>query len=162
MAILPRTGRAAIAKALKAIPAYLAWGTGDGAWDASSVPAENPDATGLMAEIGRRLASSIEYVVPDAAGPIDIAGAGTFSVTSTPTRHLLYTFRFDFGDAPSATIREIGLFINCITNPGLPPGQMYFTPDQIVGPGDLLQLENRVPITRSTGSRETFQLLITL
>lgn len=162
MAILPKSGRAAIAKALKDVPAFLAWGTGDGAWGSTGIPAENPDATSLLAEIGRRKATSVDYAVPDTNGTIEIAGAGKFSVSTTPTRYLVYTFRFDFADAPTATLREIGLFINCTTDPALPVGQMYFTPAQVLQAGDLLQLENIAPIIRSAGSRETFQLLITL
>lgn len=161
MAILTRTGRAAIAKALKAIPSYLAWGIGDGAWS-STIPPENPDATALIAEVGRRKATSVDYVMPDENGTIEIPGAGLFSVSATPTRQLVYTFKFDFAEASDQTIRELGIFVNVQTNPALPPGQMYFTPDQVVQAGDLLQLEHRAPITRSPGSRETFQLLLTL
>lgn len=163
MAILTKNGREAIAKALKSglANSFMAWGTGDGAWS-TTVPPEDPNATTLQNEVGRRKITSIDYVTPDEDGTIEIAGAGLFSVSATPTRQIVYTAKFDFADASDQTIREIGIFINAQTNPALPPGQMYFTPDQVVDSGDLLQLEHRTPIVRSPGSREVFQMLITL
>lgn len=161
MAILTRTGRSAIASALQAKVSYMAWGIGDGAWT-TTWPSEDADATELIAEVGRRKATSIQFVVPDADGEFEIAGAGRFSVSATPTRQLLYTFKFDFADASDQIIRELGIFINVETDPGLPPGQMYFTPDQIIDQGDLLQLEHRSPIVRSSGTRDIMHMLITI
>lgn len=163
MAILTRSGRAAIAKALKAAvgSTFLAIGRGDGAWS-STWPAESPTATALIDEIGRRKATSINYVVQDDNGEFEIPGAGKFAITATPTRQLMYTFNFAFEDAAAETIRELGIFINVQTNGALPPGQMFFTPAQVTNPGDLLQLENRAPIVRTASTREIFNLLVTL
>jgi hypothetical protein len=161
MAILTRSGRAALAKTLKATPSYLGLGSGNGSWT-TTWPAEDASANTLMAEFGRRKASGIDYVVQDDNGEIEIPGAGNFSVSSTPTRQLVYTFKLAFADAPTAVIRELGIFINVTVNPALPAGQMWFTPSQIVQSGDLLQLEHRAPIARTPASREIFSLLITL
>lgn len=159
MAILPKSGRAAIAKAIKSQTIHLAWGTGDGAW--TTPPAEDADATALTAEIGRRTALEAAYVTPDAEGDIVIDGAGRFSRSVEPTNNLYSTFRFDFADAPAAVIREIGVFVGTVTDPDLPAGQQYFVPADIVDPGVLLQIEHKAPIYRSPSTRETFEILIT-
>lgn len=159
MAILPRSGRVALATSIKDQPLHLAWGLGNPAWG-ESFPAENADATGLISEVGRRVITSASYVVPDSAGDIEITGAGRFTVTTTPTNRLLVSTKFDFADAPGAVIREFGLFVGTEVMAGLPPGQMYFTPDQIVDPGTLLQLENCLPVYRSASTRELREFLI--
>lgn len=158
MAILTKAGRTAIAEAMKAEALHLAWGPGDGTW--TSAPAEDANATALTGEIGRRLVTSVEYVVPDSAGDIEIAGVGLFSLSVTPTNRLLVTTQFDFADAPTAVIRQIGLFVGTVTDSGLPAGQRYFAPGDITSPGRLLQLENRSPIYRSSGTRERFEILL--
>lgn len=158
MALLTTAGRATIAAAVKSMPMHLAWGPGDGAW--TNPPAESAAATTITNEIGRRLITSCDYVVPDSAGAIEVAGVGKFSVSSTPTSRLFVVTRFDFGDAPTATIRQLGLFVGCTTNPALPAGQKYFTPDQIVTPGSLLQIQNQAPQPRSPATREQFEILI--
>ena len=158
MALLTLAGRAAIAAAVKAQPMHLAWGPGDGSWTVP--PAESASSTVVTNEIGRRLISYSEFVVPDASGLIEVADVGRFSISSTPTNRLWVVTRFDFADAPTATIRQLGLFVGTTTNPALPAGQKYFTPDQIVSPGSLLQIENQAPVPRSPATREQFEILI--
>lgn len=168
MAILPRDGRAAIAASVKAQPLHLAWGSGLSSWG-DNPPPENADSTALLAEIGRRKVTSVQYVTPDTNGEYDFVtgadGAGNpiiskFSVTTTPTNRLMVSTRFDFADAPSAVIREFGLFVGTQTIAGLPAGQMYFTPGEVADPGKLLQLEHCAPIYRSASTRELRQFLI--
>lgn len=168
MAILPRAGRAAIAASVKAQPLHLAWGAGLTSWG-DTPPPESADATGLVAEIGRRKVTSAEYVVPASNGEYEFVtgadGAGNpiaskFSISPTPTNRLMVSTRFDFSDAPSAVIREFGLFVGTQTIAGLPAGQMYFTPGEIADPGTLLQLEHCKPIYRSASTRELRQFLI--
>lgn len=159
MAILPRSGRAAIAKAIKNQTIHLAWGLGDGEW--TTPPAENALATELLDEIGRREAVEVAFVVPDEDGTISIEGAGTFTRTETATNQLYLSFKFDASNAPTAVIREIGVFAGTVTATGLPAGQKYFEPSEITDPGTLLQLENKTPIYRAANTRETFDILIT-
>lgn len=160
MAILPNQGRVAIAYSIKSLPLHCAWGTGDGAWT-SVVPPENPDATGLMAEIGRRTVTAIDYVVPDPAGAI-IVSTGTFKLSpgGAPTKWVWIRTTFDFGDASSSVIREMAVFVDTKVQAGLPPGQAYFTPGQITDPGLLLYLENQTPIFRSPAIQENFEAVI--
>lgn len=168
MAILPRAGRAAIAAAIKDQPLHLAWGPGLASWG-DNPPPENADATALISEIGRRKVTSAQYVVPDSGGDYEFVtgadGSGNpitskFSISTEPTNRLLVSTRFDFSDAPSAVIRQFGLFVGTQTIAGLPPGQMYFTPGEIADPGRLLQLENCKPIYRSASTRELREFLI--
>lgn len=159
MAILPKSGRAAIAKAIKTQPIHLAWGTGDGAW--TTPAAENTLATSLLNEIGRRTAMEVTFVTPDPNGEIEVDTAGRFARSTTETNQLYMVFKFDFANASSAVIREIGVFVGTETAANLPAGQMYFAPSEIVNHGTLLQLENKSPIYRSSSTRETFDILVT-
>ena len=159
MAILTKAGRVAIATAIKAQAMHLAWGPGDGAW--TTPPSEEASASAITNEIGRRLVNSCDYVVPDSNGSIEIAGLGKFSTTTTPTNQLFVVTTFDFADAATSTIRQLGLFVGATVQAGLPAGQRYFTPAQITAPGTLLQLENRAPVPRTSSTRERFEILIT-
>ena len=69
---------------------------------------------------------------------------------------------YDFGDAPASIIREVAVFAGTQVQAGLPAGQRYFTPGQIVSPGTLVALERITPIHRSPATRETFEHVITL
>lgn len=158
MPILTRSGRVVIAESIASRPLHLAWGLGDGAW--SSPPAESLDATELTDEVGRRTVTEVGFVVPDNAGDI-VLPTGTFSRSVTPTNHLYCRTAFDFADASSAVIREIGLFSGTTVVDGLPPGKNYFLPSEIDNPGRLLHLENMVPIYRSPAIRPSFEIVIT-
>lgn len=157
MPILTKSGRVVIAESIAARPVHVAWGTGDGAW--LTAPSEDPDATTLEAEIGRRVATEVAYVVADALGDI-VLPTGTFSRSVTPTSNLYVLARFDFTEASSSVVREIGVFVGTTTDAGLPGGRQYFTPGQITSPGRLLHLENLVPIYRSPAIRESFEVVI--
>ncbi len=160
MAILPKSGRAAIARSIKSQPLHLAWGTGDGSWGATP-PAEDTAATGLMNEVGRRSVLEASYVMPDEQGEIVVEGAGRFTRSVQETNQLYLVFKFDFQDAPTEVIREIGVFVGTETAADLPAGQMYFAPSEVANPGTLLQLEHKAPIYRAASTRENFEILIT-
>lgn len=159
MAILTNSGRVAMAQSVKAQAIHLAWGSGSAAWDTTPVP-ESITATALLAEIGRRAATYVQYCEPDADGSI-IVPTGSFSETATPTKHLYMRFAFDFTDAPTSTIRELAVFVGTLTNPALPPGQMYFEPAQVTDPGTLLVIEHIQKFERSASVRQTFEFVVT-
>lgn len=158
MAILPVSGRAAIAASIKDQPLHLAWGTGNGLWT-DPLP-EDYNATALLAEVGRRAPLLVAFAVADPAGDYEINGVGKFSTTSTPTNRLLLVFKYDYADGGTSVIREFGVFVGTEFVAGLPVGQKYFTPAQVADGGYLLQLENRRPIFRTNMTRETFEILI--
>lgn len=160
MAILPNRGRAAISNALKSLPLHFAWGTGDGAWT-TAVPPEDTNASALMAEIGRRTAAAADYVVPDPAGSIEVS-TGKFSLSpgGAPTKWLWIRANFDFADAPSSVVREVAVFSDTEIQAGLPIGQAYFSPSQVVNPGFLLYIEHITPIFRSPAIQENFEAVI--
>lgn len=157
MPILTKSGRIAIAESLAARPLHVAWGLGNGSW--TTPPDEDVEATALINEIGRRVATAIGFVTPDVGGSI-VLPTGTFAPSVSPTNCLYVRTEFDFADAPSAVIREIALFAGTTTNPALPPGQQYFVPGDITSPGRLVHLENVTPIYRSPAIRETFEVVI--
>lgn len=159
MAILPKSGRAAIAKAVKDQQIFVAWGEGIPSWG-TTPPAEDENQTDLHAEIGRRKATEAYFVVPDVNGDIEIAGSGVFSRSANPTQYLLIVAKFMFAEGADETVREIGGFIGTVVDPTLPPGQQYFTPDQVDDKGQLLFVENRSQIIRSQSTREQFETLV--
>lgn len=160
MATLTNSGRAALAAALASQPLHFAWGSGLPAWDAAPVVEAVTD-TALVNEIGRRLVTDVKFVSEDPAGEI-VVPTGRYTVSATPTRHLLIRIAYDFSDAPASVIREVALFAGTVTQAGLPAGQRYFEPGQITSPGTLVSLERSTPINRSPATRETFEHVITL
>lgn len=162
MPILTKSGRVALAESLALRPLHLAWGTGDGSW--TTPPAENADQTALQNEVGRRLVNEIAFAVA-VLNPLDPAEielpTGRFNRSVTPTNNLLIVTNFDFADASSSVIRELGLFAGSTVVGGLPAGQKYFLPAEVATPGRLVHLENITPIFRSPAIRESCEIVIT-
>ncbi|MDR3353216.1 MAG: hypothetical protein LBO00_09520 [Zoogloeaceae bacterium] len=170
MAILTLSGRAAMAAAISTRPIHLAWGTGEPSWDADGTPPESTLATSLVSEIGRRTLTSWQFVIEDENGAITVNDVDDPTIKkkfapspgNAPTNHLYMLFNFDFEDAPAATIREIGIFVDTVTDPELPPGQRYFTPDQLVDPGILLGLERHLFVNRQPSVRNFYEQVLTI
>jgi len=158
MSILTKSGRVCIAESISLRAIHVAWGTGDGSW--ITPPSEDPNATALLAEVARRTADTVAFVVPDVDGAI-VLPTGNFSLSGTPTNNLYIKTSFDFADASSTVIREVGIFIGSVMVTGLPGGQRYFPPGDVDDPGRLLHLENIEPIYRSPAIRESFESVIT-
>lgn len=164
MAILVNVGRVAIAMAVKQNPLHMAWGSGSAGWDATPVqPTVNE--TGLVAEIGRRAPSVVSYCVPDELGSIVIPMANglvkRYSVSETPSNSLYLRFAFDGADAPNSLIRETAVFMGTTFVPGLPPGKMYFPPEDIVSHGTLLVVERATKVIREAATRQAYDIVIT-
>lgn len=123
-------------------------------------PPENVAATALLDEIARRTVDECYFVSPDPDGEISLS-TGRYRISATPTPHLFIRTKFDFTDALGATIREQAVFVGSEINPSLPPGQRYFTPDQVLSPGTLLLIEHTVPIVRQASTRDTFEFVLT-
>ena len=85
MATLQDDGRIALAMAMAAQPVHLAWGRGLPAWDAVAEP-EPSNATALVHEVGRRLATFVGYVEPNPAGEIELPSGSKYAVVAGPTR----------------------------------------------------------------------------
>lgn len=140
-------------------PIHLGWGSGDPAWDTTPVPESISDSA-LVNEVGRRRVSVVRFCEPDANGEI-VVPTGRFKESETPTKHLYMRFNFDFFDAPTASIREVAVFIGTETDPELPPGQMYFEPADIVDTGTLLVIERTDKFDRSASVRQSFEFVVT-
>lgn len=160
MAILTTSGRTAMAVAMKARPLHLAWGTGDPEWDESPIN-ESLEATGLTNEVGRVAVSVTGFALPDPVGSIEVP-TGRFTPSDDPTNHLYLRFDFGFADAADQVIREAGLFIDSVIEQGLPAGQRYFEPDEVVSPGSLVALEHFPGVVRSPLVRQQFEFVLTI
>lgn len=158
-AILTTSGRVAIATAIKARTAHLAWGSGDASWG-TPPPAPPANATALLAEIGRRKATLVEYCTPDIDGEISVT-EGRYAVSVTPTNSLYFKFHFEFEEGVGSTIRETGIFLDTVLAAGVPSGQFYLTPAQVAQPGTMLVIERRAPIIREITTRQMFEFVVT-
>ena len=121
MATLQDDGRIALAMAMAAQPVHLAWGRGLPAWDAVAEP-EPSNATALVDEVGRRLATFVGYVEPNPAGEIELPSGSKYAVVAGPTRWLYVRVVFNFEDADGETIRELGITFGAAPVAGLPAG----------------------------------------
>lgn len=158
-AVLTTSGRIAIATAIKARTAHLAWGTGDAGWG-STPPAPPANATALVAEIARRKATLVDYCAPDAEGDINVP-EGRFSVSATPTNNLYFKFFFDFEEAVGSTIREQAIFLDTVAAAGVPGGQFYLLPADVATAGTLLVAQRTAPIVREITTRQLFEFVVT-
>lgn len=158
-AVLTTSGRIAIAKAIKERTAHLAWGTGDAAWG-NAPPAPPISSTALLAEIGRRKATQIDYCAPAIDGPV-VVPDGRFEISPTPTNNLYFKFHFEFEEAVGSTIRETAIFIDTVLAGGVPAGQFYLLPADVAQPGTLLVIERRTPIIREITTRQLFEFVVT-
>ncbi len=172
LATLTQSGRAAIARAILAQPLYLAWGSGDPAWDAMAegdLPSLK-ESTALRAEVGRRIMTSTSFCLPDATGeicvPVGIMPDGSadldrYSLSESPTPYIYLRCAFDFEDSPNAIIREVGIFMNTEPVSDLAPGQLYLSPAQVADPGILLALQIvRPSINRSPSVRQILEFVL--
>lgn len=157
-AVLTTSGRTAIATAIKARTAHMAWGSGTSSW--GSTPPDPPgSATALVAEVARRKATQVDYCTPDAAGAI-VVPEGRFTVSASPTNCLYFKFHFEFSEGVGSTIREQAIFLDTVAAAGVPAGQFYLLPAQVQSPGTLLVLERRAPIVREATTRQLFEFVV--
>ncbi|MBI3727369.1 MAG: hypothetical protein HY254_03435 [Burkholderiales bacterium] len=163
MAVLQDQGRIELAELIKNRPLHLAWGRGLPAWDAAPT-AETITATALVDEIGRRVASQKQFVVPEtdpnAPNTIKVPGGDLYRIVATPSRYLLLEFVFDYGDGTGESIRELGLFVGTELAAGLPAGQRYFTPAQVVAPGRLYMLDHIPRLIRSGATEQVYRYVL--
>lgn len=160
MSIFVQEAATAIAQAVKAAGVWVAWGNGDSAWDA--VPQAEPvNATALVAELGRRRASLIDYVVADVAGSI-VLPQGTFSISPTPTNQLYVRCNFAASEEVGQAVREAAVFVGTTLVSGLPVGQDYFVPANLASPGTMLILERFAKITRTSSFSVALEFVLTL
>jgi len=159
MATTVDSSRIALAKLIKNAELHLAWGTGLTAWDTTPVQPTSND-TDLVAEIGRRKVSVVEYCVPDAEGAIEVT-SGRYSSSVTPSSYLYMSFNFSIDDAPTAVIREVGLFVGAVLA-SHPDGQMYFDVADVAEKGQLFLVNRFEPLHRSTTIRQYFEFVISL
>ena len=161
MAVLPESGRIAMAKGIMEQNIFLAWGTGGEDWG-EEPPLESLDASALANEVGRKSLYRAMYVEPDDEGEI-VLSYGRFAVSQTPTRHIYLHFEFDYTDGGTSVIREIGIFVGCMLKEGLPAGQTYFLSEDFSDPGVLFvvsHLEKKKE--RSPVNRGGFEIVISI
>lgn len=165
MIVLQDTGRTALAKALAAMPAYFAWGRGDGAWQ--NPPAVPTDGQ-MVSEIGRSLVTVKEFVTPATEADYDYMapeGVGDnilyYKKSAVPTPWLYLQANFGFFDADTETVRECALFFGTTVTPDTPAGHRYISAAQVATPGDMYTLEYRMPSPRER-KQETEYLILPL
>lgn len=116
----------------------------------------------LIDELGRRVANTVEHVVPDAAGALQTADGNRWTISPVPTRHLYLSVLFEFAEESDQVIREMGIFVDTVRKVGVPAGQPYLQPANIDDEGMLFLADRIVPITRSPATRQGFTFVVTL
>lgn len=157
--ILNTSGRAAFAQAFANETLHLAWGSGDPAWDTTLEPPSTGD-TDLVAELGRRQLTQIAYVSPDDQGEIEFP-TQNYTLSTSSTRQLYLRCNFDFSDASTATIREVGLFMGTVPATGH-ENDAYLDVADVADPGILVLEDRFAGIERSPTNREVFEFVITI
>jgi hypothetical protein len=161
---LTTAGRVSLVNDLKNMDLFLAWGTGQASWDDDDAPVFDAGASALVAELGRRRIMNKQFVVPNDNGDITVDGQ-KYSIYNGITQYLYLEVIFDVTEAPTDVIRELAVFRGVETQEGLPDGQMYFLPDQIVAQGTVLAGDNfagDAKITRNNTTHEKFYFVLTL
>jgi len=118
--------------------------------------------TGLIAEVGRRLANSVAFVAENANGEIELPSGTRYSISETPTRSLYVSANFAFSDASDATIREVAIILNTVPVAGVSPEKPYLLPAEVADSGTLLLIDRPKPILRSAATASQLAYVITL
>lgn len=171
LATLTNAGRAAFALSLSQQPLHIALAQGLPEWEDTEAPL--PDTvtmTALTNELGRRVPNIVGFVLPDDEGGIVISDGldanGEVSTTryrmvNYPTPYLYVQVAYDLTDAPSGTIRQMGIFVGTKVKEWLPPGQRFFAPDEIEEQGLLLAVEILQPaIPRNPQVRQMVEFVL--
>lgn len=125
-------------------------------------PTEATSSAALANEVGRRIATQVDFCTPNNASGSIVVPTGRFDVSSTPTNNLYMRFVYDFADAAGEVIREQAVYIDTVTDVNLPSGQTYFDATDVTTQGTLLVIQHSPAITRLSSTRETFEFVITL
>lgn len=162
MQVLQVNGRKLLAKALAALPVHVAWGRGDGAWDAP--PVTPTDRAQLMDEIARRVATEVYYVVPatELDGEIELPDKVFYKRSAEPSGNLCVRAVFSMNEALGEKVREVAVFFGSVAKANVPPGQRYLTPDQLESLGEMYSCEFRSPVLRSGSVKGVEEIVIPL
>ncbi len=124
-----------------------------------ATPPESPEATQLIHLMGLRSFDTVVFCTPHKQGALSTP-QGNFAISEAATTTLYLSCRLDFSEAVGQTIQEVGVMVGAQTAADLPPGQRYFTPDQIRAPGTLLVLEHLAPLKREATTRDAFSFVV--
>lgn len=161
MTILTYSGHRAVMTMLKNATLYIAWGSGDPAWDTTETPTPTGEETALRAEIGRRRVTHCDFVAFDYAGDIALPQGRRYSLSAEATSSLCLRVTFDATDAPTSTLRELGVYYGTVPASGH-EADAYLDPEHLEDPGILLALEHLPAVRRSTPRQEQFTLILSL
>ena len=112
-------------------------------------PAMSGQESRLVAELGRREANSVQFVVPDENGSIITSGKNRWSVSETPTRFLHINVAFAAEDEPYGVIREMGVFIDGMLDGSGATDSGYYPVTAVTDPGTLFILTSFPPLIQS-------------
>lgn len=117
--------------------------------------------TDLDDEIGRKRASFVGFVESDNDGEI-LTDGGSWTLSEDPTPHVLIQATFLVDEAEDSTIREFGVFVNTEVDGGVPEGQNYIEPADIVDKGFLCMKQKTAPLVKNDIGELSRNFVITL
>jgi len=170
LSTLQNNGRVGEALLFSQQSIWLALGRGLPAWDANPEPAAT-NLSSLIDEIGRIKLTQAQFVLPDAAGEIEMEGAigiERYKISVEPTSYLHTRFALTYDAARNETIRELGMYFGCEPLASVPAGQRWISPAELAKPGWLKLYERRYgdqppspKIVRVAGDRPAFEYVLT-
>ena len=165
--VMVNAGHIALAISAYQTEYYLAWGTARSDTDISkwraenTPPAEDPATTDLLLEVGRRIVTDKAYVKEDKENGTVEANNTKWARSATPTNHFYLMFKFEAKDAPTAVLRQVGLFTGTQKKASVPATKYFLLPEDLENKGALFMYQNIAPIVRNTATREVFEYVIT-
>jgi len=141
---LPTAGRIAEAVKIQASRFLFAVSAGNPAWDSMWTGPNPPSPPIIATDVLNRLCYArptiVDFLTPDDAGEIRLDGGARFSDSEDPTEYVRIKLALPEGSLDGQTIREIGLFIDSVLDPALPPGQIIIPPAGVLARGSLYAL----------------------
>lgn len=124
-------------------------------------PTPLASASALNAALGLLETQNKQYVTPNNSTGLIVTGAGEkWDNSGSPTPYIYLEAAFDFADEPSATIKELGVYIDSTFSGSPPPEQTYFPNAGISSIGQLLNIEYITPIVRSGSQNGVFKTVL--
>ena len=140
---------------------WLAWGTHTA--ELNGV-AEILDSTDLKDEVGRTKETYKDFVTPDGAGDIEVAGQ-KWSISVTPTKYMYLKFTFPQDQNTTETIRQMALFTDVQLSTGSEAVTYIDTSvdklsnmDDI---GNIFETRNQIDLVRDSTTSEKYDIIIT-
>lgn len=117
--------------------------------------------------VALKLADEVAFAIPDDEnGTVEHLGQ-KYAITTdineaiaAKAHHMYYKAKFEYADMPVTTFRQIGLYVGVSIASGQTSSKGIYLPHQVSDYGDLIIVNNRAPIVRSSDQKEYIEFII--